>query len=321
MSTSATPMTSSASVYVTSAFWERMWRTSGIQSVGLFIIAYAIYGHQPQVAASTDTLVSFYDGDRTWILIAAIFSGLAVLNLLWFAAALRNTLADAGQDGWGAAATAASANARSTVAAPGNGGCITRLLDRRFARSSTRIRTERILLGSRRADFIPTRDVDHVWCVRPLAGQADFQCALCNRCSSCRARVTGRHHLVERRNLGSRRRIFAVRFSHPPFRMGSCREPGSLEPSTRDACRVVIRIQPHSGISQLGAVGSGATIPNIFFAPYYLDDRKRRISIARVDDRLHVRRPLHMRPRMHARSRVGHLAGAGDHVPVPRVPV
>jgi hypothetical protein len=43
------------------------------------------------------------------ILIAAMFSGLGVLNLMWFAAALRTTLADAGQDGWGAAATASSA--------------------------------------------------------------------------------------------------------------------------------------------------------------------------------------------------------------------
>jgi hypothetical protein len=34
---------------------------------------------------------------------------LAVLNLMWFAGALRTTLADAGQDGWGAAATASSA--------------------------------------------------------------------------------------------------------------------------------------------------------------------------------------------------------------------
>jgi hypothetical protein len=53
--------------------------------------------------------VAFYDGGRTRILLAAIFSGLAVLNLMWFAAALRTTLADAGQDGWGAAATASSA--------------------------------------------------------------------------------------------------------------------------------------------------------------------------------------------------------------------
>jgi hypothetical protein len=42
-------------------------------------------------------------------LLAAVISGLAVLNLMWFAAALRSTLADAGQGGWGAAATAASA--------------------------------------------------------------------------------------------------------------------------------------------------------------------------------------------------------------------
>jgi hypothetical protein len=38
-----------------------------------------------------------------------VLSGVAVLNLLWFAAALTTTLADAGQDGWGAAATASSA--------------------------------------------------------------------------------------------------------------------------------------------------------------------------------------------------------------------
>ena len=86
-----------------------MWRSSGVQSVGLFIIAYVVYGYQPHVGASTDALVSFYVGNRTRILIAAVFSGFAVLNLMWFAAALRSTLANAGQDGWGAAATASSA--------------------------------------------------------------------------------------------------------------------------------------------------------------------------------------------------------------------
>jgi hypothetical protein len=38
-----------------------------------------------------------------------VLAGLNVLNLMWFAAALRTSLADAGQDGWGAAATASSA--------------------------------------------------------------------------------------------------------------------------------------------------------------------------------------------------------------------
>jgi len=101
--------TSSASVYTTAAFWERLWRTAGIQSGLCFIVAYIIYGHQPQVGASTDAIAAFYDGDRMRILIATVFYGLAVLNLMWFAAALRTTLADAGQDGWGAAATASSA--------------------------------------------------------------------------------------------------------------------------------------------------------------------------------------------------------------------
>jgi hypothetical protein len=105
----STAITSSTSVYKTSVFWERLWRTSGIQFVGLFITAYLIYGYQPQVGASADALVAFYDGHRTRILIAAVISGLNLLNLLWFAAALRTTLADAGQGGWGAAATAASA--------------------------------------------------------------------------------------------------------------------------------------------------------------------------------------------------------------------
>src|SRR5439155_25689976 len=109
MSASTIAKTSSTSAYTTSVFWERLWRMSGINFVVFLIIAYVIYGSQPHVGASTDALTAFYVGDRTRILIAAVFSGLTVLNLLWFAAALRTTLADAGQDGWGAAATASSA--------------------------------------------------------------------------------------------------------------------------------------------------------------------------------------------------------------------
>src|SRR5207302_10431016 len=100
--------TSSTSIYTTGAFWERLWRLSGINFVVFFIIAYVIYGLQPQPGASADALGAFYGGHRTRILIAAVFSGMAILNLLWFAAALRTTLADAGQGGWGAAATASS---------------------------------------------------------------------------------------------------------------------------------------------------------------------------------------------------------------------
>jgi hypothetical protein len=81
MSESTTAMTSSANVYTTREFWERLWRTAGLQFVGFFIISYLIYGNQPQVGASADSLVAFYHGDRVRILIAVVFAGLNVLNL------------------------------------------------------------------------------------------------------------------------------------------------------------------------------------------------------------------------------------------------
>jgi hypothetical protein len=88
--------------------FERVWRSAGIQSVVLFVIAWIVYGDQPKVGASSAKLVSFYDGDRTRILVATVIFGFAVLNLLWFGAAVNSALRDAGQGGWGAAATAAS---------------------------------------------------------------------------------------------------------------------------------------------------------------------------------------------------------------------
>jgi len=89
--------------------WERNWRGSGIVFVVLFIVGRIIYGSQPKVGSSADKLVSFYDGDRTRILIAAVILGINVLNLMWFAAALSTELRDAGKGGWATAATAASA--------------------------------------------------------------------------------------------------------------------------------------------------------------------------------------------------------------------
>jgi hypothetical protein len=147
MSATTTAMPSSARVYSGPAFWERLWRTAGLQFVGLLIIASFIYGSQPGVGASADALTAFYQGERTRILIAVFFYGLNLLNLLWFTAAVRTTLADAGQDGWGAAATMAgsafgalflllltvvAANAYS-IAAAGNNGLTSGLNDLAWA--------------------------------------------------------------------------------------------------------------------------------------------------------------------------------------------
>lgn len=91
------------------SMWERVWRMNGFNVVLFFVAAYFVYGSQPKLGASAESLVSFYDGDRIRILVAAAIFGLAVLNLMWFAAAIRTTLTEAGQGGWGAAATASSA--------------------------------------------------------------------------------------------------------------------------------------------------------------------------------------------------------------------
>jgi hypothetical protein len=48
-------MTSTSSKYP-SAFWERLWLMSGIEFIAFFVIAYLIYGFQPQVGAQPDDL-------------------------------------------------------------------------------------------------------------------------------------------------------------------------------------------------------------------------------------------------------------------------
>ena len=99
----------STGTYNNPLFWERLWRSAGIQFLGTFIVGYFVYGTQPHVGSSPDALTAFYVGSRTRILIAAIFGGMSILNLMWFAAAIRTTLADAGVGGWGSAATGSSA--------------------------------------------------------------------------------------------------------------------------------------------------------------------------------------------------------------------
>jgi hypothetical protein len=88
--------------------WQRVWRGAGIQFLVFFVIAGFFRGMQPKIGASADSLVSYYDGDSTRILIAVVILGFAFLNLMWFGAAIASALRDAGKAGWGAAATASS---------------------------------------------------------------------------------------------------------------------------------------------------------------------------------------------------------------------
>jgi hypothetical protein len=109
MTSTAPAMTQPSSLYAGPQFWERLWRMSGISFLICLLVAYVLYPNQPPLTASADATAAVYTGNSTRILIAAVFSGMAILNLMWFVAALRTTLADAGQDGWGAAAATAAA--------------------------------------------------------------------------------------------------------------------------------------------------------------------------------------------------------------------
>jgi len=102
--------TAAASTAVAPNTWERLWRASGVNAVALFIVGYFVFGSLPRIGAPADAVAAFYASHHTRILWAAVFFGLGgVLNLMWFAAAIRSTLREAGQGGWGSAATASSA--------------------------------------------------------------------------------------------------------------------------------------------------------------------------------------------------------------------
>src|SRR5262245_27281523 len=85
----ASTSSNTSNVYTTREFWERLWRNSGIQFVAISVIAYFIYPTQPQMGASPDAVGAFYNSERTRILIAAALAGWNVVNIMWFAAALR----------------------------------------------------------------------------------------------------------------------------------------------------------------------------------------------------------------------------------------
>ena len=89
--------------------WERNWRGAGIVGVLFLLVASVVYGRTPKVGATAHDLVSFYDGDRTRILIATVLFSIGFLNLAWFAAALSTDLRDVGMGGWASAVTASSA--------------------------------------------------------------------------------------------------------------------------------------------------------------------------------------------------------------------
>lgn len=93
----------------TLSFLERHWRSGGVIFAVLYIVAYLMFGGQPGAGASNDSIVSFYTGNSTRILIADFILGFAFLYLVWYASALSSVIRDAGWGSWATTATASSA--------------------------------------------------------------------------------------------------------------------------------------------------------------------------------------------------------------------
>ena len=82
--------------------WERWARAAGVGFVVLTVIAFIVAGESPKVTDPTADVISYYDGDRGQVLVSALLFGLAVLLLLWFAAAIANQLRQSGEGRVGA---------------------------------------------------------------------------------------------------------------------------------------------------------------------------------------------------------------------------
>lgn len=77
-------------------------RAAGVGFVVLTVIAFIVAGESPKVTDPTADVISYYDGDRGQVLVSALLFGVAVLLLLWFAAAIANQLRQSGEGRVGA---------------------------------------------------------------------------------------------------------------------------------------------------------------------------------------------------------------------------
>ena len=89
--------------------WERWARAAGLGFALLAAIAFAVAGEQPKVSDPASDVVSYYDGDRDKVLAASFLFVLALVLLLWFAAAIANLLRERGEGRVGATVIAAAA--------------------------------------------------------------------------------------------------------------------------------------------------------------------------------------------------------------------
>lgn len=86
------------------ARWDKLAAAGGIVGVALFVIAFAIYGSPPTTDDDAQTVTDFFSDGRDQVLWAVFLQGLGVLAVLWFVAALVDTMRERGEPRLAAAA-------------------------------------------------------------------------------------------------------------------------------------------------------------------------------------------------------------------------
>jgi hypothetical protein len=152
-------------------------------------------------------------------------------ELLWRTSGiLRTTLADAGQDGWGAAVTASS-----TAFA----GLFLLLLTVGVSLAYSIAGSESHALTAGLNDF--------AWAGVVLTSFPRAMLIIRGGRRSPPARLAGRHHLAERRILGTGRCLFTFRLAPDRPRVDRGRQPGPFETKSSYACWMVISVRSSNG--------------------------------------------------------------------------
>jgi hypothetical protein len=77
--------------------WDRLAAAGGIVGVALFVAAGIVYGSPPGVADDAQSVGSFFSDHRDRVLCSVFLQGLGVLAVLWFVAALVQTMRESGE--------------------------------------------------------------------------------------------------------------------------------------------------------------------------------------------------------------------------------
>jgi hypothetical protein len=86
------------------ARWDTLAAAGGIIGVVLFVVAGILYGSAPGVDEDAQSVADFFTDGRSQVLTAVFLQGLGVLAILWFIAALVNSMREAGESRLAAAA-------------------------------------------------------------------------------------------------------------------------------------------------------------------------------------------------------------------------